>query len=211
MADRTVPEGPRDRHPERPERRSGRRSLLALAALAPLAISVGAVATTATSSPRKVEHATAQSEPGASTRWCYGPLVLPDGALESGPGPSPAVALRAVSVRPESPLLFGRVSAAGTLQEDDGSVRAPSIRAEKADGTVIRDEPASQDLGFSDLGASAVEGTPHVTTATSDGGRPVADVIQATLTPSGDYHSYARDRCGEPDTEASFLGAHTAP
>ena len=123
MADRTVPEGPRDRHPERPERRSGRRSLLALAALAPLAISVGAVATTAPSSPRKVEHATAQSEPGASTRWCYGPLVLPEGSLESGPDadlavtpPSPAVSLRAVSVEPESSLLFGRVSASSTLQ-----------------------------------------------------------------------------------------------
>src|SRR5699024_12879196 len=85
MADRTVPEGPRDRHPERPERRSGRRSLLALAALAPLAISVGAVAPTAPSSPRKVEHASAQWEPGACTRWWYGPLVRPEGARESGP------------------------------------------------------------------------------------------------------------------------------
>ena len=217
MADRTAPEDPRDPRPEQPERRSGRRSVLALAALAPLALSVGAVAITAPSSPREVEHATAQSQPGPSTRWCYGPLELPEGALEAGPDadlaitpPSPEVSLRAVSVEPESSLLFGRVSASSTLQEDDGSVRAPSITAETADGSLIGDEPASQDLGFSVLGASGVAGAPHVTSATSDGGRPVPDVIQATLTASGDFRSYALTRCGEPVTEASFLGVSTA-
>src|SRR5699024_7001332 len=81
---------------------------------------------------------------------------------------------------------------------------------ETADGSVIGDEPASQDLGFSVLGASGVAGAPHVTSATSDGGRPVPDVLQATLTASGDFRSYALTRCGEPVTEASCLGVSTA-
>src|SRR5699024_3056238 len=107
-------------------------------------------------------------------------------------------------------LLFGRVSASSTLQEDDGSVRAPSITAETADGSLIGDEPASQDLGFSVLGASRVAGAPHAPAATSGCGRPGPDVIQATRTASGDFRSYALTRCGEPVTEASFLGVSTA-
>lgn len=216
MAENTAPEYPRDRLGEPTARRGGRRPLLALAALMPLALAVGAVAVTPAPTPPTVEHAAAQSQPGASTRWCHGPLELPEGALEAGPDadlavtpPNPAVALRTVSVEPESSLLFGRVSASETLQEDDGSVRAPSVVAETGDGTVLGDEPASQDLGVSVQGTTGVEGAPHVTSATSEGGRPVADTVQSTLTGSGDYRSLALTRCSEPVTEASFLGVST--
>ncbi|WP_394215794.1 DUF5719 family protein [Brachybacterium vulturis] len=216
MAESTAPEEPRDPLAEPSARRGGSRPLLALAALIPLALAVGAVAVTPPPAPQTVEHAVAQSQPGASTRWCQGPLELPEELLDAGPDedlaltpPNPAVSLRTVSVEPASSLLFGRVSASRTLQEDDGSVRAPSIVAEAADGTVLGDEPASQDLGASVLGVTGVQDAPHVTSATSDGGRPVADTVQSTLTGSGDYRSLALTRCGEPVTEASFLGVST--
>lgn len=216
MADQTVPEEPVDPRARPTTRRDGKRPLLALAALAPLALAVGAVATTSPPASQPVEHAAAQSQPGASTRWCHGPLELPEGVLDAGPDadlavtpPSPSVSLSAVSVEPASSLLFGRVSASKTLQEDDGSVRAPSIVAESADGTVLADEPASQDLGVSVLGATDVEGSPRVASATSEGGRPVADSVQSSLTGSGDYRSLALTRCAEPATDASFLGVST--
>src|SRR5699024_9220943 len=125
------------------------RPLLALASLVPLALAVGALATSPPPAPAPVERAAAQSEPGASTRWCPGPLQLPDEALETGPDeelavtpPNPDVSLRTVAVEPASSLLFGTVSGSSTLQEDDGSVRAPSIAVEGADGAVLEDAPA---------------------------------------------------------------------
>src|SRR5699024_12699226 len=75
---------------------------------------------------------------------------------------------------------------------------------ETADGSVIGDEPASQDLGFSVLGASGVAGAPHVTSATSDGGRPVPDVIQATLTASGDFRDRKSTRLNSSHVSISY-------
>ena len=193
------------------------RPLLALASLVPLALAVGALATSPPPAPAPVERAAAQSEPGASTRWCPGPLQLPDEALETGPDeelavtpPNPAVSLRTVAVEPASSLLFGTVSGSSTLQEDDGSVRAPSIAVEGADGAVLEDAPASQDLGISVLGMTGVEDVPHTTSATSEGGRPLTDTLQSTSTATGDYRSLSLTRCAEPATEASFLGISTA-
>ncbi|ASK64928.1 hypothetical protein CFK39_02740 [Brachybacterium avium] len=217
MADQTAPEEPLDPRTQPAARRGGaQRPLLALAALVPLALAVGAVATAPSPAPHPVEHAAAQSQPGASTRWCHGPLELPEGILEAGPDaelaitpPDPSVALRTVSVEPASSLLFGRVSASKTLQDEDGSVRAPSIAAETVDGTVLADDPASQDLGVSVLDTPDVEGGPQVISATAEGGRPVTDTVQSTLTGSGDYRSLALTRCAEPVTDASFLGVST--
>lgn len=201
--------------PERP-RRSATRILLSLAALAPLALAVGAVATTPSEEPPVVQRATAASEPGASTRWCQGPLQLPEQLLDSGPDtalavtpPSTAISLRTTAVEPGSSVLFGTVSGSATQQDDDGSIPAPSITARSADGSELADQPVAQDIGVSVLDLPATEESPHITSATSKGGRPVDDTLQSTITPSGDYRSLAVTRCVEPATEARFLGMST--
>lgn len=217
MAERITPEETGERRAPREGRRELRQSLLALAALVPLALAVGTVATTSPPAEQPVEHAVTQSNPGPSTRWCPGPLQLPDEALAAGPDselavtpPSAEIAQRTVSVEPASSLLFGRVSASQTLQEDDGSVRSPSIVLRDGEGTVIAEDPVSQDLGAAVLETASVEGAPHVTTAASEGGRPVADTVQSTVTAAGDYRSLSATRCGEPVTDAAFLGVSTA-
>ena len=196
--------------------RTGVRRLLALAALIPLGATVGALALTPPPEPVGVQHAQAESRPGASTRFCHGALQLPEELLGTGTDaelavapPSPEISLRTVSAEPASSLLFGTVSGSATLQEEDGSVRAPSITTRSADGTVLGEDAASQDMGVALQGVGGIEGAPHVTSATSQGERPVADTIQATATTSGDYRSLAMTRCTEPATEASFLGVST--
>lgn len=203
--------------PGRGERRGVARPLLALAALLPLALAAGALLTAPEPEAVSVPRAAAASQPGPSTAWCQGPLQVPEGALESGADselavtpPSPEVSLRTVSVEPASSLLFGTVSGSATLQEEDGSVRAPSISAEQADGSTLTSSPQSQDLGVSVLGATGLTEAPRVASATSEQGRPIADTLQSTATTSGDYRSLAVTRCTEPATEASFLGASTA-
>lgn len=198
-------------------RRSATRILLALAAVVPLALAAGAVATAPSEEIPVVQRATAESEPGASTRWCQGPLQLPEQLLDSGADtelaatpPSTEISLRTTSVEPASSVLFGTVSGSATQQEDDGSVRAPSITARSIDGTDLTDQPVSQDIGVSVLDLQATDGPLHVSSATSEGGRPVTDSLQSTITTSGDYRSLAVTRCAEPATEARFLGMSTA-
>ncbi|HEX7352825.1 DUF5719 family protein [Brachybacterium sp.] len=204
-------ESPRPRH-----RPIAQRSLFALASLVPLVLALGALSTTPAPAPVPVERAAAESQPGASTRWCHGPLELPEEVLEGGPDselavtpPTSSVTLRTVAVEPASSLLFGTVSGSSTLQEEDGSVRAPSIVVDGADGSALADDPASRDLGVSVVGLEDVEDAPHVTGATSEGGRPVTDSLQSTLTGSGDFRSLSLTRCAEPTTDATFLGVST--
>ncbi|ATG54417.1 hypothetical protein CFK41_06270 [Brachybacterium ginsengisoli] len=216
MAENSAPHPASDPRPAPAVRRGGVRPLLALASLVPLALAVAAVSTTDRPDQTTIEHASAQSQPGASTSWCPGPVTLPEEALDAGSDdelgvtpPSAAISLRAVAAEPAASVLFGRVSASQTLQEEDGSVRAPSISAEDADGTVISDRPASEDLGVSVLEETSYTGRPHVSSATSEGGRAVADSVQSTLTADGDYRSLSLTRCSEPATEATFLGVST--
>lgn len=216
--DRDLPQDPGEdrRHPPAPRRGRGR-VLLALVCAVPLVLTAGALALTPPAAPPAVERAAAQSQPGPSTRWCHGPLQLPEGVLETGPDaalavtpPSPAISLRTVAVEPASSLLFGTVSGSETLQEDDGTVRAPSVVVEGADGTVLADEPAAEDLGVSALAMTGLEDVPHTTAATSQGGRPVTDTLQSTATTAGDFRSLALTRCTAPATDAAFLGVSTA-
>ncbi|MGP9539007.1 DUF5719 family protein [Brachybacterium sp. AOP43-C2-M15] len=213
MAENPAPEGTGDHR----ARRDGARPLLALAALLPLALAAGALLTVPEAGTVAVDRASAVSQPGASTRWCHGPLQVPEGALDAGADPelavappSPEISLRTVSVEPASSLLFGTVSGSSTLQEEDGSVRAPSITVDGPDGGVLSDSPSSQDLGAAVLGMTGLETAPHVSSATSEQGRPIADTLQSTVAADGDYRSLAVTRCAEPATEASFLGTSTA-
>ena len=197
-------------------RRRRSRPLLAAASLLPLLLVGGALATRTAPEPVPAPPAEASASPGASIRSCHGPLQLPEAALDAGGDaelsvtpPTPAVSLSTVAVEPSSSVLFGTVSGSSTRQDDQGAVRAPSITAEDAEGETLEGDPAAQDLGVSVQSLRDVRTAPTVTAETSEGGRPVADVVQSTITRSGDFRSLASTRCAEPTTEASFLGVST--
>lgn len=194
-------------------RRGPSRPLLALASLIPLIAAVGMLALAPGPEPATVTRAEAASRPGPDQMWCPGPVQLPDPLLDEGPDsdlsvtpPSPSVDVGAVALEPASSLLFGAVSGAETLQEDDGSIRAPQITAEDGEGAALDGEAAAQDLGMSVRADLGVQDAPRLTAATSEGTRPVADAVQSTATTAGDYRSLTVTRCARPTTEASFLG-----
>src|SRR5690625_6217542 len=106
--------------------------------------------------------------------WCPGPVQPPDPLLEEGPDedlsvtpPHPAVDVGTVAFEPESSLLFGAVSGAETLQEDDGSIRAPQITAEGSDGSALPGESAAQDLGVSVRTDAQIQDAPPLSAASS--------------------------------------------
>lgn len=194
-------------------RRGSPRPLLALASLIPLLAAVGLLALAPGSEPETVTRAESTSRPGPEQMWCPGPVQLPDPLLDEGPDadlsvtpPSPTIDAAAVALEPASSLLFGTVSGAETLQEDDGSIRAPQISTEAAEGTALDGEAAAQDLGVSVRTDLGLQDGPRLTAATSEGTRPVADAVQSTLTTAGDYRSLSVTRCARPATDASFLG-----
>ncbi|MGP5624772.1 DUF5719 family protein [Brachybacterium alimentarium] len=202
---------PRDEH------RGPVRPLLALASLLPLAAAVGVIAMTPASEPTAVTRAETDSRPGAMSSRCPGPLQVPDALLEeagdaelSVEPPSTSVGIGSVALEPDSSVLFGRVSSSETLQEDDGTVRAPVLTTEDSEGDVVEDTTASADLGVGVQQVPTLEDSAVVRAASAEGGRPVADTVQSTATTSGDFRSLALTRCAEPTTDASFLGASTA-
>ncbi|MGP9844379.1 DUF5719 family protein [Brachybacterium sp. 107] len=206
-------------HPplSRRERHGPVRPVLALAALLPLAAAIGVIVTAPTPEPTQVTHAQSQSQPGASTLQCPGPLEVPDQLLVetadqdlSVTPPSATVGLSSVALEQDSSVLFGRVSGSETLQDENGEVRAPSLATEAADGSALSEDTASADLGVGIQIIPEVDGASVVRAATSEGGRPVTDSVQSTATTSGDYRSLALTRCGAPRTDATFLGISTA-
>src|SRR5690625_189198 len=217
-AGRSPDHGIEDRDREPTVGRSGAaRPLLGLACLIPLAAAVALVSLTPPSETAAVTRGEASSRPGSAQMWCPGPVQPPDPLLEEGPDedlavtpPHPAVDIATVAFEPESSLLFGAVSGAATLQEDDGSIRAPQITAEGSDGSALPGESAAQDLGVSVRADAQVQDAPLLSAATSQGIRPVADAVQSTATGSGDYRSLAVSRCVRPTTEASSRVISTA-
>jgi hypothetical protein len=192
------------------------RPLLAVAALVPLLLAGGARATPPPPQPVPPPQAEASASPGPSTSYCHGPLQVPEEALAAGGDaelsvtpPTPAVSLRTVAVEPASSVLYGTVSGSSTQQDEEGAVRAPDIAAADAEGEELEAETASQDLGVSVQSLRDVRAVPHLTTQTSEGERAVADAVQGTSTPSGDFRSLALTRCAEPASEATFLGMST--
>jgi Family of unknown function (DUF5719) len=198
-------------------RRGPARPLLALASLIPLAAAVGAVVMAPAPEETAFARAEAQAQPGTASLWCPGPVEVPDEALEGASDaelaitpPSTAVGLGTVALEPASSLLFGTVSGSETLQESDGSFRAPDITTKDPDGAVLEDTTTSADLGVGVQTLPEAETAPTVHAAASDGGRPVVDAVQSTATTSGDFRSLSLTRCAEPTTDASFLGVSTA-
>lgn len=215
MADTTVTSTARTRRPRRLRRRLGRTGLAVLALL-PLAAAGGAVGLVESPQSPAVEHAVSSATTPALVSECAGPLALPDGALGGTSDealattpPSETAAVRAIAMEPDSSLLFGRVSSSGTLQDSEGALRTPEISIEDLEGGALPGDPSGGDLGFSVLGAQDVTEPSVVRSSTAEGGRPVADAVQSTITTSGDYRSLIASRCVQPETSASFLGMST--
>jgi hypothetical protein len=206
-----------DPAPRDPAPRRGRsRPLLAAASLLPLLLVGGALATRPAPDPAPAAPAETSASSGASTRYCHGPLQVPEAALDSGGDqelsvtpPTASVSLRTVAVEPASSVLFGTVSGSSTQQDEEGTIPAPAITAADAEGEALEGDAAAQDLGVSVQSLRGVATAPSVTAETAEGGRPVSDVVQSTSTLKGDYRSLTSTRCAEPTTEASFLGVST--
>ncbi|APX34689.1 hypothetical protein BH708_06595 [Brachybacterium sp. P6-10-X1] len=201
---------------DRTPRRGRARPVLAVAALIPLAAAVGAVAVSPPPGTTTVTRAETQSQPGPSTLRCPGPLQVPEGLFTEGADdelaltpPNDAIGLNSVALETDSSLLFGTVSGSETLQEADGSARAPSLTTMDADGSTLEDVTATSSLGVGVQTLGRSERTPSVRAATAEGSRPVADAVQSSATTSGDFRSLALTRCEEPTTDASFLGVST--
>lgn len=197
-------------------RRGSGRLLLGVAALVPLLLAGGALATAPVPEVREAAAVSTTASPGPSTLSCHGPLQLPEEVLEAGGDdelsvtpPTAAVALRTVAVEPASSVLYGAVSGSSTRQDAQGAIAAPSIEAVDEDGRRLEGDAVAADLGIAVQSLRDVRTAPSVTAASSEGDRPVADAVQGTSTPSGDYRSLAVTRCTEPATEASFLGVST--
>ncbi|MCT1653364.1 DUF5719 family protein [Brachybacterium muris] len=192
------------------------RPLLALASLLPLALGAGALATIDPPALTTVERALTSAEAGGARLWCPGPLDPPQEALGAGSDadlavvpPSPAVDVRTVALEPTSSLLFGRISGSETRLEEDGTVRSPSVTAYGEDEQPLVVPTVSRDLGASVHTVSGAEDTLQVQATGSEGGRPVADSVQTTVTTQGDYRSLSMSRCLPTATSASFLGVST--
>lgn len=201
----------------RTPRRGPARPVLAIAALIPLAAAVGAVAVSPPPETTAVTRAETRSQPGASTLRCPGPLQIPEDLFTEGADeelaltpPSDSIGLNTAALETDSSLLFGTVSGSETLQQEDGSARAPSLTTVDADGNTLKDATATSDLGVAVQTLGGIERSPAVQAGTAEGSRPVADAVQTSVTTSGDFRSLALTRCQEPTTDASFLGVSTA-
>lgn len=191
--------------------------VLSVLSAVPLAL-VGGVAVVGSSGvPATVERPSVTTAPTAASRYCPGPLELPDELLErTGDAelavapPSPTAAVRAAALEPSSSLLFGEVAASGTeYNTESGGVRAPSITTSAPGGGTLPATTESTDLGTTVQTLPATEEAVSVQIDEPAGAVPVTDVVQHTLTTTGDFRSLAAARCTAPSSDAVFLGAST--
>lgn len=196
-----------------------RRPLLALGALLPLAAAAAAVVELPPRVAPEAERAATTARPGPLTLLVPGPVQVPDEVLDTATDadlavtpPSTAVAVGAIALETDSSLLFGRVSGSETRRDEQGEASAPALTledTEDSEGDALDATVTAGAIGNTVLGASAVEGTARLGAATAEDDRPVADAVQSTLTPSGDYRSLALTRALPPSTEGIFLGLTT--
>jgi len=196
-----------------------RRPLLALGALLPLAAAAAAVVELPPRVAPEAERAATTARPGPLTLLVPGPVQVPDEVLGTATDadlavtpPSTAVAVGAIALETDSSLLFGRVSGSETRRDEQGEASAPALTledTEDSEGDALDATVTAGAIGNTVLGASAVEGTARLGAATAEDDRPVADAVQSTLTPSGDYRSLALTRALPPSTEGIFLGLTT--
>lgn len=196
-----------------------RRPLLALGALLPLAAAAAAVVELPPRGTPEAERAATTARPGPLTLLVPGPVQVPQEVLDTATDadlavtpPSTAVAVGAIALETDSSLLFGRVSGSETRRDEQGEASAPALTLEDAvntGGSALDATVTAGEVGNTVLGASAVEGAARLGAATAEDARPVADAVQSTLTPSGDYRSLALTRALPPSAEGIFLGLTT--
>lgn len=196
-----------------------RRPLLALGALLPLAAAAAAVVELPPRGAPEAERAATTARPGPLTLLVPGPVQVPQEVLDTATDadlavtpPSTAVAVGAIALETDSSLLFGRVSGSETRRDEQGEASAPALTLEDAvntGGSALDATVTAGEVGNTVLGASAVEGAARLGAATAEDDRPVADAVQSTLTPSGDYRSLALTRALPPSAEGIFLGLTT--
>ncbi|GAB4095678.1 DUF5719 family protein [Brachybacterium horti] len=193
-----------------------RRPLLALGALLPLAAAAAAVVELPPRGGPEAERAATTARPGPLTLLVPGPVQVPQEVLDTATDadlavtpPSTAVAVGAIALETDSSLLFGRVSGSETRRDEQGEASAPALTLEDTGGSALDATVTAGEVGNTVLGASAVEGAARLGAATAEDDRPVADAVQSTLTPSGDYRSLALTRALPPSAEGIFLGLTT--
>ncbi|PWH05147.1 hypothetical protein DEO23_13770 [Brachybacterium endophyticum] len=203
-------------HGERTER--GARPLLGLLSVLPL-LAVGGIALFAPGdalAPRgDVKHESSTAAPSTTGLVCPGPLTVPDALADTGgdaelasKGPSDVVGVRGLALDADSSLLYGRVAASTTRQDENGDPLAPTIETKSSDR-----KAAGQKARAADLGAAALT-IPQATkpaelTLSGSSQEVVGDAVQASTTTTGDFRSMALTRCAAPTTEATFLGSST--
>lgn len=193
------------------------RGLLGIAAVLPLAAAVAGLVMVPSARPQQLPAPSAQAQVGPRAYACPGPLELPDDALAAGPDaklsltpPSQDARIRSVALEADSSLLFGSVNASETQRDQQtGDVLAPRLTASGPDGERIAAQPQAKDLGAAVLSLGPVHRGVDVEVAPGGKKPPVADTVQVTSTPSGDFRSAAATRCSAPATTATFLGAST--
>lgn len=196
----------------------GRKPLLGLAALVPILGLAAAAAFTplgGTDESLPVVREVSAAQSGPRVLSCHGPLRIPeelvgggDAALASA-APSSTAAVQTLAVEATSSLLFGQVIRSETLQEEDGSIRAPRITATALTGQELQSDALSQDVGASVQSLGQIDAPIVLDLSSTDAARPLGDAVQSTTTLTGDYRSLALSRCASPVVSASFLGAST--
>ena len=196
--------------------RPGRRPLLALGALLPLAVAAGALVELPPAAREDAARASTTALPGPLQLHLPGPVQVPDAVTDSGSDadlavtpPATEVAVGALALETDSSLLFGRTSGTTTRQDDEGRPAAPSLTLEDADGAEISATATAGELGATVLAGTGVTVASTLAAATSAGDRPVADAVQSTLTPSGDYRGLVLTRALPARPDGAFLGLTT--
>ncbi|WP_058233775.1 DUF5719 family protein [Devriesea agamarum] len=192
------------------------RVLAALGSTLPL-IAVGAYAVHAPQAPSRpvTQHITSIAA-GPTTLSCPGPLVMPDpGAAGNNTDdqfaltpPSNSSTVRAVAIDGQSPLLFGQTLGATTT--GDIAPKPPQLRL-TGDAAAPKDavkSAAPLAIALGTLATSAAQPGAELRAGGTTG--MVADTVQSTITPTGDFRSATLARCAPARTDATFAGLSTA-
>jgi hypothetical protein len=198
--------------------RARRPLLAALSAIPLLALGGGILAGPFDAGSREhaVARATTTSSPSSTSLVCPGPVQVPEGITGSGgdeklasDGPSDRAGVRSLALDADSSLLFGRVAASTTRQDDQGDVPAPTIAATDQ-GEDLGVDAVPGELGATTQKISSYTSGPEITLRGSQQEQVLGDAVQTTTTTSGDFRGLSATRCSAPSTRATFLGASTA-
>lgn len=189
-------------------------------ALLPLAAVVFAASVVPAKEFTPTELASERATPTDTTLTCPGPLAAADVAREAA-GTSDAdlqaseaaesVGYRALSLEPDSNLLYGRTGVSETQVTESGEAKRPLVLAlSTADGSPMSGTATAGEGDFSLLSDELLGQNLSVTSSSYDGAQPIMDVTQASVIEGGDFRSFALSRCVSLGVERTFVGLSTA-